>query len=577
MTSGGAYIADTVLLVTFMLAISAYVLYYYVRDNWRKIEWWVLFWVLSSFWICICPPALLLVDVDAASTKTNIEVWMGAMWMFIFWATQVLSWVILPIIQEYVGSGEFTPWRKFFHSLSLNTRLYLILGVISVLLLVYVWFAKGLHSIDQLVNLVIAAANAFGLFLIIVFLAYGMATIPKRIWRRGDLKSTLDFCYWHVPSLHDDLDSARVEWAEATAAVRSLRTFAKREKYLPMIERIEYWVQEFESSDFYKKSSQTARGNGRAFMEDIDLDSDSSVRNALVKLHSQIKHVANEITRLESKWRELRAECFRLEDHIRDSSLAQHANTFQTYVQIAYWRFLRKILFRLTALGFVGVSMLVAWSEFTLPFNTEELGNTNLSVVSQMMNVRGSQITWCSVILGFMAFHTYWSVFQFKLFHYYTLTPHHSDPASLCFTATFLTRIIMPLCYNFLNIAHMTNGRSNVTYSKVFGDMDVIDFLGPWFNRFLPMLVLIFYACLFTNLFGRFLAICGISTYDVRNASDDRTIEGKDIIARVRRQMDGDVYSATPSTTTTTTTVGGSLDDFVDRRMASPRERPTKR
>eukprot|EP00759_Apiculatamorpha_spiralis_P025275 PhF_6_TR28303/c0_g1_i1/m.41918 len=586
LNSPGAYIADTVVLALLVFAVSCYVLYYYVKNNWRTIERWVLVWILGSIWVCLVPPAFLLIDVDAAVHGVPI-LWMKALWMSVFWATQVLAWIVLPVIQEYVGSGEFTPWRKVFDSLSINTKTYIAMGVVSVVLLVYVWFVKGLDNIMQLMNLCIAAANAFGLFLIIVFLSYGMATIPKRIWRNGDLKSMLEFEYWQCPSLHDDLETSRIEWSEYSAAVRSMNKKLKDQyskceaeddpvlqQYL---ERILERVDEFERSNT-KMHQVSASSISASAVKELEIDfsnSKRSVRKSLVALHAKVKHLTHEITRLECQWEEKQKHCMTAEDLIQQSTLAHLATVskFRSWATALYWRLLRKLLFRGAALFLVGVSLIVAWSEFTLPFSADELGDTNLSVISFMMDLRGTEIGWCTFILTYMAVSTYWAVFQFRLFHYYQLTPHHSDPASLCFTAVFLTRLIMPLCYNFLNIAHMIGGKSQVTYSKVFGDMDVIDFLGPWFNRFIPMFVFVLYACMITNLLGRVLSLCGITTYDVRPMEDDKVSEGKDLVARERRLREGDVFTSRPTAQPTKVKGNATLDEFMERDASSPKKR----
>jgi hypothetical protein len=548
MTDVSSYVAATVLLVSIMLGIATYVLFYYVRTNWRSIEIWVLVTIGFSFWVCICPPALLLVDIDASTAKVDLP-WMASLWMTVFWITQVLSWAVLPIIQEYVGSGEFTAKKKFIHSIQLNTKLYLILGVIGVVLLIYVWFAKGLHSINQLVSLVIAASNAFGLALIIMFLAHGMAAIPKQIWRRSDARLSLEFEYWKCPALHDDLECARIEWTETCASVRKISTkFDKSSAFYPCVDQILTTVNEFEGGEF---GGLGTGGRNTSIPFELNTDNDDALRSGLVRLHAQVKKCIHEVTRLESQWKAVALKCEELELMCQRHKLS-----------IA-----RKWFFRATAVACGVISVLVAWSEFTLPFHAKELGEIDLSVISILMvGHGGARIAWCAVVLFFMALMTYWSVFQFKLFHFYALTRHHSDPASLCFTAVFLTRLIMPLCYNFLNIAHMTQGNSNVTYSRLFGDMDVVDFLGPWFNRCFPMLVLVLYVCFITNVFSRFFSMCGITTFDVRSVEDDKVSEGKELIARGRRNAELDVFRQSPHT------VDRDEDD-LQRPMTPPTQR----
>eukprot|EP00760_Papus_ankaliazontas_P012945 PhM_4_TR15620/c1_g1_i3/m.66283 len=556
MSSDAAYAVDLAILATVLFFISLYVLHYYVKNNWRTLRKWVLAVILLSIWICISPPAILLIDIDATTKGVSLP-WMSSLWMSVFWITQVLSWVVLPLIQEYVASGEFTPKRKLLHSLKLNTRLYLVLGSISGTLIAYVSFVKGLTSVSQLEALVLAAANAFGLVLIILFLAYGMATIPKRLWRRGDVGSTLEFLYWQCPSLHDDLENARVDWCEMSQAVRKMSSkVTSSHECHPFVHRLMELVEEFEVSEVGSTIPAVRTDLTTGFV-DIDLENPDLFADSLVDVHAKLKKAIHDVTRLEYKWREVRQQCVDMEERKQAAGLVsnlanvrsvQGSSKLGAQASWIYWHYVRKTLFRLIAFAMFVISVLVAWSEFTLPFVASELGGFNLSVVSYMVDASGStQITWCAIVLVFMAMASYWSAFQFKLFNIYELTPHHSDPASLCFTTTFLTRLIMPLCYNFLFVAHLvdtgsTGGPGEVTYSRVFGNMDVVDFLGEWFNRFLPIFILILYICLLTNVFGRILAMCGITTFDVRNVEDDKVTEGKDLVRRMRRDTELDVF-----------------------------------
>eukprot|EP00760_Papus_ankaliazontas_P012943 PhM_4_TR15620/c1_g1_i1/m.66302 len=616
MSSDAAYAVDLAILATVLFFISLYVLHYYVKNNWRTLRKWVLAVILLSIWICISPPAILLIDIDATTKGVSLP-WMSSLWMSVFWITQVLSWVVLPLIQEYVASGEFTPKRKLLHSLKLNTRLYLVLGSISGTLIAYVSFVKGLTSVSQLEALVLAAANAFGLVLIILFLAYGMATIPKRLWRRGDVGSTLEFLYWQCPSLHDDLENARFEYVELRSEVHRVAV-GLRMPYVHYMDRILHYFELVDSSvaavshtsnegdkgahrrsgggggkrsnsqkvnivsnnseekTTNTNSANTENGTDRSTASSsrstsfvrANMRSEASERlsghyitidestatncdamySQFVRLHAEAKAKVSRLVRLEDQWATLVGKCIRIEDsfrryqdqHTRLLDIREHI-ALENLLDLAVDNIIVPVLYRLASAALFVLGSLIAWSEFALPFHTHVKGDRRFFELSLAYFVGSDSGTVnsfrCAIVLVFMATASYWSAFQFKLFNIYELTPHHSDPASLCFTAIFLTRLIMPLCYNFLFMAHLSSS-ATVTYSRVFGNMDVVDFLGEWFNRFLPIFILILYICLLTNVFGRILAMCGIeSMFDDLDLEDDRIANGKKLVeAHTRRK-----------------------------------------
>eukprot|EP00658_Telonema_sp_P-2_P078895 TRINITY_DN7500_c0_g1_i1.p1 TRINITY_DN7500_c0_g1~~TRINITY_DN7500_c0_g1_i1.p1 ORF type:complete len:226 (+),score=50.05 TRINITY_DN7500_c0_g1_i1:319-996(+) len=136
--------------------------------------------------------------------------------------------------------------------------------------------------------------------------------------------------------------------------------------------------------------------------------------------------------------------------------------------------------------------------------------------------------------LFYMAGCCYWAVFQFKVFEVYHLLPNVSDVMSFCFTATFLTRLIMPLCYNFLWASDLTSAHNMVMYSAVFGAMNVVNFLGTWFNQFMPIFIPVVALLIEAKIIDRVLTtIVGerLSAGDINNpVVMQKTQDGKRLI-----------------------------------------------
>jgi hypothetical protein len=57
----------------------------------------------------------------------------------------------------------------------------------------------------------IAAANAWGLLLVVVLLGYALPEIPKKIWRDANYEKTLKFYNFEAVNLRTELDSAKKE------------------------------------------------------------------------------------------------------------------------------------------------------------------------------------------------------------------------------------------------------------------------------------------------------------------------------------------------------------------------------
>lgn len=51
---------------------------------------------------------------------------------------------------------------------------------------------------------------------------------------------------------------------------------------------------------------------------------------------------------------------------------------------------------------------------------------------------------------SYIMFVTYFALFSFKITRWYELYPKHTDSVSLIYSASFLSRLIFPLSFNFL-------------------------------------------------------------------------------------------------------------------------------
>jgi hypothetical protein len=106
----------------------------------------------------------------------------------------------------------------------------------------------------------------------------------------------------------------------------------------------------------------------------------------------------------------------------------------------------------------------------------------------------------------------------------------------MCFVVTFLTRLILPLCYNFLWMANLTHSANNVAYSAFFGNMNVVKFLGEWFNQFMPVFIPILAVLIEMKVVHRFLQWVGVDGFETGEESvaarRQAIAEGRSMVAQ---------------------------------------------
>ncbi len=87
--------------------------------------------------------------------------------------------------------------------------------------------------------------------------------------------------------------------------------------------------------------------------------------------------------------------------------------------------------------------------------------------------------------------YTCYGLFNFRLSKFYGLFPYHqTDPCSLVYSALFTTKLAFPICYNFLLLVSMYNGKT--TFEQVMGVIDLVPYLGQNFQQYFPCIIFVF-------------------------------------------------------------------------------------
>ena len=141
------------------------------------------------------------------------------MWLTVYWCTFLMTYIIIPIVQEYIAAGEFTVLTRLKASIYVNLVFYLILGVIALGALAYVVIGAGL-DVWALFPLLISLANTYGLVLVVLLIGYGCAEVPRAIWAAAAPESALRRLQFSAPDLEGRLFDTKSELADIVSQVR---------------------------------------------------------------------------------------------------------------------------------------------------------------------------------------------------------------------------------------------------------------------------------------------------------------------------------------------------------------------
>ena len=145
-----------------------------------------------------------LVTVTTQRRNTTLE----SMWVAVYWITFFLTYVLIPVVQEYIAAGEFTRRGRFMASLKINIIFYAAMGSLAFGALAYVVVGlnQGLTDVNPVL---ITLANSMGLVIIVLLLGYGTAEVPRAIWNESDAASDLRRSYFSAPELDSVLFDVR--------------------------------------------------------------------------------------------------------------------------------------------------------------------------------------------------------------------------------------------------------------------------------------------------------------------------------------------------------------------------------
>lgn len=136
--------------------------------------------------------------------------------------------VLIPLLQAYTQSGEFTVMKKFRSAVRYNIIYQLIVGSVALLGLVLLWSHLGPSNLRAYI---MALSNSWGLVLVVIFMGYGMVDVPRRLWHKGDNGRELRRISFKASVVKDKRQDTEDEVHNvAKVIISSLRIFCWRDR-----------------------------------------------------------------------------------------------------------------------------------------------------------------------------------------------------------------------------------------------------------------------------------------------------------------------------------------------------------
>ncbi|CAH4007401.1 unnamed protein product [Pieris brassicae] len=468
------------------------------------------------------------------------------LWRVVYWTSQCLTWLIMPMMQSYSKAGDFTVKGKLKSALVDNAIYYGSYLFICGILLIYLAFTSGVTLDGSKIKAIASSAsNTWGLFLLILLLGYALVEVPRNLWNNSKKNYTLTYCYFKIAKLSTDkfeaeetIDDILESLNCVTAAVGSGH---------PLYRHVETIVQKLPVQLRDKLGS-------RAPPERTPPPSLKS----LINLHKKTIKALHVLQRTETQYSLMLERTYHLEDVAANCRSPDHhfQHTFQMsrpkvqrilYPPLVewYWECFLKQYFLKTMAVVTGIlSIMVVWSEVTF-FNKEPV----LSIFANIVSAAGKNfnyiaiVTISTLIICYIFYCAYSTVLKIRVLNLYYLAPHHqTNEYSLIFSGMMVCRLTPAMCLNFLGLIHLdshiiTQRIMETYYTQIMGHMDVLRIIAEGFNIYFPMLVILLCLATYFSLGSRLLSLCGFQQFvGDDDLTTDLVDEGRELVKREKRR-----------------------------------------
>ena len=168
-----------------LIIIIILILLYYLRKNINPIVFLLTLvsWIFNAYIIVLLPYDIYLSNYDKQNLlvnklKSNIRL----LYSIIYWTTMICSWILIPLMTKYEGSGYFTRKEKLLDSIKKNLLFYGIVILIGISLLALAYYKLKEEYINYFLKNCFNFTYLYGFFFLILLLGYSIPKLPKNIY-----------------------------------------------------------------------------------------------------------------------------------------------------------------------------------------------------------------------------------------------------------------------------------------------------------------------------------------------------------------------------------------------------------
>lgn len=517
------------IILCYMASLAASLIFLQYHINLFKYPTYFSFSLVLAIFIPLSVTFLLPIDyVTHFHSEIPLLSLSGSLTLFLwkadYWSTFLLTWFLLPILQEFYRATSYLKLERLKMSLMRNLKFQAVMVSISLLGALYLIMEAGL-TFHNLKSMIIGLSHIYSLVLALWLMAHGLIAIPRNRWLEGNLIQNIRHQYLKVPKLVDTIEDTEISFKEEVLQVIILRenftnpndslSFAYRDWILRLYNQIPEHIKDVVRRQYtYSESnvSITREQITDSFMHKLTSSFQTNLYT-LLAYNSEYDKLLELISQLQKL---IQAKASNnVEERLQ--IMASFNGILPPNISYYFHCIAKPIIARLLSLILFTMTFVVIESEY--------FHSTDLSMINGLVHKTSItqhpllQVSFASLIFMYMLFCSLNSLAKLKVFNMYHLVPRNSDPVSACFYASYIARMTIPLSYNFITLFV---SRSS-TFEEWYGQSIQLTGFFNLMNNWVPRLVLLPVLLTTFNFYDRLKNKLGINSsfYDWADFDDD--------------------------------------------------------
>ncbi|XP_054154201.1 G-protein coupled receptor-associated protein LMBRD2-like [Oppia nitens] len=481
------------------------------------------------------------------------------LWRIVYWTSQMLTWIVLPLMQSYCMAGEFSIGGKLKAAFIENAIYYGIFSVIFVIFLIYVSIKTQLNF-EGIKIICTTASNTWGLFLLVVLLGYGLVEIPRSCFNVSHYGRSLNYLYFKVAKLSAEKCESDEKLDDVLDEIQTCLE-SLRGDHDPMRPYLDIIVDKCPLDWRHQMMNRLAQTSAQS----VSYSGNTFNEKTLTRMHKNIIQAMQTNHRTHCKWNVLITDSIECEDiskneinvnrHFRPTIESRPKSALTMFIKTSiytprvewYWKCcVRSPFYRLLGYCLTILSLMVIWSEMTFSIQSIPLSIFALIMDSLRNNYNYFFVESFSIlVIAYLCVCAYYTVFKIRIFNYYYLSAHHqTDEYSLIFCGMLLCRLAPPLCLNYLGLIHLDSHithkvmKEETAFTKIMGHLDVISFIGDSFAIYLPLCICLFCLATFFEFGAKLLHNLGFEQFILTDEMTTELIrEGQELVKREKNKI----------------------------------------